>query len=90
MQTARLNSVAIPLQARIEQAHSWADLELLCEHIDAAYQRGELDLSSADELSTLVAAAARKVPEQPSIPAEALLDPEPEEPEMLHNTRQAA
>ncbi len=90
MQTARLNPAAIPLQARIGQARSWADLDLLCEHIDAAYQRGELDLSSADELSALVAAVALKVPEQPSIPAEALLDPEPEEPEMLHNTRQAA
>ena len=87
MQTARLNPAAIPLQARIGRARSWADLALLCEHIDAAYQRGEIDLSSADELSTLVATAARKVPEQPSIPAEALLDPEPE---MLHNTRQAA
>ncbi len=87
MQTARLNPTAIPLQARIGRARSWADLALLCEHIDAAYQRGELDLSCADELSTLVAAAALKVPEQPSIPAEALLDPDPE---MLHNTRQAA
>ena len=87
MQTARLNPAAIPLQARIGRARSWADLALLCEDIDAAYQRGELDLASADELSTMVAAAARKLPEQPSIPAEALLDPEPE---MLHNTRQAA
>ena len=87
MQTARLNPTAIPLQARIGRARSWADLALLCEHIDAAYQRGELDLASADELSTLVAAAARKVPEQSSIPAEALLEPEPE---MLHSTRQAA
>ena len=87
MQTARLNPTAIPLQARIGRARSWADLALLCEHIDDAYQRGELDLSSADELSVLVAAAALKVPEQPSIPAEALLDPDPE---MLHNTRQAA
>ena len=87
MQTARLNPTAIPLQARIGRARSWADLALLCEHIDDAYQRGELDLSSADELSVLVAAAALKVPEQPSIPAEALLDPAPE---MLHNTRQAA
>lgn len=87
MQTARLNPTAIPLQARIGRARSWADLALLCEHIDAAYQRGELDLFCADELSTLVAAAALKVPEQPSIPAEALLGPEPE---MLHNTRQAA
>ena len=83
MQTARLN----PLQARIDHARSWADLELLCEHIDAAYQCGELDLSSADELSALVAAAALKVPEQPSIPAEALLG---REREMSHNTRQAA
>ena len=87
MQTARLNPTAIPLQARIGRSRSWADLALLCEHIDDAYQRGELDLSSADELSVLVAAAALKVPEQPSIPAEALLDPAPE---MLHNTRQAA
>ena len=87
MQTARLSPAAIPLQARIAQARSWADLDLLCEYIDAAYQRGELDLSSVDELSALVAAAALKVPEQPSIPAEALLDPEPE---VLHNTRQAA
>ena len=87
MQTTRLSPASIPLQARIGQARSWADLALLCEHIDAAYQRGELDLASADELSALVAAAAVKVPEQPSIPAEALLDPEPE---MLHNTRQAA
>ena len=59
----------------------------MCGHIDAAYQRGELDLSSVDELSALVAAAALKVPEQPSIPAEALLD---QGLEMLHNTRQAA
>ena len=87
MQTARLNPAAIPLQVRIGRARSWADLALLCEHIDVAYQRGELDLSSADELSTLVATTARKVPEQSSIPAEALLDPEPK---MLHNTRQAA
>lgn len=87
MQTARLNPAALPLQARIGQARCWADLELLCEHIDAAYQRGELDLSSVDELSALVAAAALKVPEQPSIPAEALLD---REREVLHNTRQAA
>lgn len=87
MQTARLNPAALPLQARIGQARCWADLELLCEHIDAAYQRGELDLSSVDELSALVAAAALKVPEQPSIPAEVLLD---REREVLHNTRQAA
>ena len=87
MQTAKLSPAAIPLQARIGQARSWADLELLCGHIDAAYQRGVLDLSSADELSALVAAAALKVPEQPSIPAEALLDRR----EMRHNhTRQAA
>ena len=85
MQT--LNPAALPLQVRIGQARSWADLALLCEHIDAAYQRGELDLSSADELSASVAEAAQKVPEQPSIPAEVLLDPEPE---MLHDTRQAA
>ena len=44
-------------------------------------------MSSVDELSALVAAAALKVPEQPSIPAEALLD---REREVLHNTRQAA
>jgi hypothetical protein len=87
MQTAILSPAAIPLQARIGRARSWADLELLCEHIDATYQRGELDLSSVDELSALVAAAALKVPEQPSIPAEALLD---RKREMLHNTRQAA
>ena len=87
MQTTRLNSASIPLQARIGKARSWADLELLCEHIDAAYQRGELDLSSADELSALVAATALKVPEQSSIPAAALLDREREIP---HNTRQAA
>ncbi len=87
MQTARLSPAAIPLQARIGQARSWADLELLCEHIDAAYQRGELDMSSADKLSALVAATSLKVPEQPSIPAEALLGQEPEVP---HNTRQAA
>ncbi len=85
MQTTILSPAAIPLQARIEQARSWADLELLCEHIDAAYQRGELSSSSADELSVLVAATALKVPEQPSIPAEALLGREPE-----INTRQAA
>ncbi len=87
MQTTRLNPASISLQARIGQARSWADLELLCEHIDNAYQRGELDLTSADELSALVAAAALKVPEQPSIPAEALLG---QEREMLHNARQAA
>lgn len=87
MQTAKLSPAAIPLQARIGQARSWADLEVLCGHIDAAYQRGTLDLSSADELSALVAAAALKVPEQPSIPAEALLDRR----EMRHShTRQAA
>lgn len=87
MQTVRLSPAAIPLQACIGRARSWADLELLCEHIDAAYQRGELDLSSADELSALVAAAASKVPEQPSIPAEALLGRERVVP---HNARQAA
>jgi hypothetical protein len=87
MQTAILSPAAIPLQARIGRARSWADLELLCEHIDDAYQRGELELSSADELSALVASAALKVPEQPSIPAEALLG---REREMPHNTRQAA
>ena len=87
MQTARLNPAAIPLQVRIGRARSWTDLELLCEHIDAAYQRGELDLSSADELSALVAAAALKVAEQASIPAEALLG---REREMPHNARQAA
>ena len=86
MQTAKLSPAAIPLQARIEQARSWADLELLCGHIDAAYQRGEIGLSSADELSTLVAATALKVPEQPSIPAEALLDQRRE----MRHTRQAA
>ena len=85
MQT--LSPAAIPLQVRIEQACSWADLDLLCEHIDAAYQRGELGLSSVDELSALVAVAALKVPEQPSIPAEVLLD---REREVLHNTRRAA
>ena len=87
MQTTRLSPASIPLQARIGQARSWVDLELLCEHIDDAYQRGELDLSSADELSALVAAAALKVPEQPSIPAEALLGREQAVP---HNARQAA
>ncbi len=87
MQTARLNPSAIPLQARIGRARSWADLELLCEHIDAAYHRGELDLSSADDLSALVAAATLKVPEQASIPAEVLLS---REREMPHNARQAA
>lgn len=87
MQTARLSPTAIPLQVRIGQARSWADLELLCGHIDAAYQRGELDLSSTDELSALVAATALKVPEHPSIPAEALLN---RGREMRHNTRQAA
>ena len=87
MQTTRLSPASIPLQVRIGKARSWADLELLCEHIDAAYQRGELDLSSADELSALVAATALKVPEQPSIPAEALLG---RERKVLHNTRQAA
>lgn len=86
MQTAKLSPAAIPLQARIEQAHSWADLELLCGHIDAAYQRGAIDLSSANDLSTLVAATALKVPEQPSIPAEALLDRRRE----MRHTRQAA
>ena len=87
MQTTRLSPASIPLQARIGQARSWADLELLCEHIDAAYQRGELDLTSADELSASVAAAVLKVPEQPSIPAEALLG---RKPEMPLSTRQAA
>ncbi len=87
MQTTILSPAAIPLQARIGQARSWADLELLCDHIDAAYQRGELDMSSADQLSALVAATALKVPEQPSIPAEVLLG---REPDMPHNTRQAA
>ncbi len=87
MQTTILSPAAISLQVRIGQARSWADLELLCEHIDAAYLRGELDVSCADELSALVAATALKVPEQPSIPAEVLLGREPEIP---HNTRQAA
>ena len=87
MQTARLSPAVIPLQARVGQARSWADLELLCEHIDSAYQRGELDLTSADELSASVAATALKVPEQPSIPAEVLLG---REPEMPLSTRQAA
>lgn len=88
MQTARLNPAAVSWQAAIGRARCWADLELLCERIDDAYQRGELDLSSADELSTLVAAAALKVPEQASIPAEELLGRERER--MPHSTRQAA
>ena len=66
MQTAKLSPGAISLQARIEQARSWADLELLCGHIDAAYERGAIDLSSADELSALVAATALKGPSNPA------------------------
>lgn len=87
MQTTKLNPASIPLQARLGKARSWADLELLCAHIDAAYLRGELDLASADELSASIAAAALKIPEQPSIPAEALVSRKQVAP---HNARQAA
>lgn len=74
MQTAGLKQIAVPLRTDIALARSWADLELLCERIDAAYRHGDLDLASAEELSAFAAATACKVP--PGIPAEVLVDKE--------------
>jgi hypothetical protein len=76
MQTAGLKSTAVHLRTDIALARCWADLEVSCEQIDAAYRRGELDLPTAEELSMLTAAAAPGVPEEAGIPAEALVDME--------------
>ena len=48
---------------------------MLCERIDAAYRRGDLDLVAAEELSALAAVTAAGLPAESSISAEALLDP---------------
>jgi hypothetical protein len=41
-------------------------LEILCERIDAAYRRGDLDLASAEALSAFAAATASRVPSEMS------------------------
>ena len=76
LQTAGLKPTTVPLRTDIALARSWADLELLCERIDSAYCRGDLDLANAEELSALAAITAAGVPEGLSIPAEALVDRE--------------
>ena len=73
-QTAGLEPTTVPLRADFALACSWTDLESLCERIDAAYRRGDLDLATAEELSALAAVTAAGVPEESSIIAEALLD----------------
>ena len=74
MQTAGLKQTTFPLRTDIALARSWADLELLCERIDAAYRQGDLDLAGAEELSAFVAWAASSV--RPGIPAETLVERE--------------
>jgi len=72
MQTAGLKQITVPLRTNIALARSWADLEILCERIDAAYRRGDLDLASAEALSAFAAATASSVPSEMS--AESLFD----------------
>ena len=72
MQTAGLKQITVPLRTNIALARSWADLEILCERIDAAYRRGDLDLESAEALSAFAAATASSVPSEMS--AESLVD----------------
>ena len=74
MQTAGLKQITVPLRTDIALARSWAELELLCERIDAAYRQGDLDLASAEELSAFAASVASSV--RPGIPAEALVERE--------------
>ena len=68
MQTAGLKAMTVPLRTDISLARSWADLALLCELIDSAYRRGDLDLARAEELSALAAITAAGVPEGSNIP----------------------
>ena len=72
-QIARVEPTTVSLRMDFALALSWADLELLCERIDAAYRRGDLDLVAAEELSALAAVTAAGLPEESSISAEALL-----------------
>ena len=72
-QIARMEPTTVSLRMDFALAQSWADLELLCERIDAAYRRGDLDLVAAEELSVLAAVTAAGVPEDSSISAAALL-----------------
>ena len=74
-QIAGLEPTTVPLRMDFALARSWADLESLCERIDAAYRRGDLDLVAAEELSALAAVTAAGLPAESRIPAEALLDP---------------
>ena len=74
-QIARMEPTTVSLRMDFALAQSWADLELLCERIDAAYRRGDLDLVAAEELSALAAVTAAGLPAESSISAEALLDP---------------
>ena len=73
-QIAGPKSTTAPLRMDFALARSWADLESLCERIDAAYRRGDLDLATAEELSSLAAVTAIDVPEESSISTVALLD----------------
>ena len=66
----------VPLRMDFALARSWADLESLCERIDSAYRRGDLDLATAEELSALAVVTAVDVPEESNISAAALLDRE--------------
>ena len=76
MQTAGLNPISASLRMDITLACSWADLEELCEQVDDAYSRGDIDLAGAEELSILAAAAASIVPEAPLRPTKICVDGE--------------
>ena len=73
-QIAGLEPTTVHLRMDFALARSWADLESLCERLDAAYRRGDLDLVAAEELSVLAAVTAAGIPEESSISAAALLD----------------
>ena len=76
MQTAALNPIAASLRMDITLARSWADLEELCEQIDDTYNRGDIDLASAEELSVLAVAAASIVPDASLRPTKVCIDGE--------------
>ena len=61
-QIAGLEPTTVPLRMDFALARSWADLESLCERVDAAYRRGDLDLVAAEELSALAAVTAEGLP----------------------------
>ena len=74
-QIARMEPTTVSLRMDFALAQSWADLELLCERIDAAHRRGDLDQVASEELSALAAVTAAGLPAESRISAEALLDP---------------